>query len=49
MICVAGGKIHKEIFTLERAPKGSKFYQREWELLVKPIIEKWGRFVEEFV
>ncbi|CAE6498252.1 unnamed protein product [Rhizoctonia solani] len=37
-------KIHRKIFVLERAMSG-ELKGREWELVVKPIIEKWGNFV----
>ena len=40
--------MHKEIFTFKRAKKG-RFHKHEWDLLVKPIIHRWGRFVEEHV
>ncbi|VDC07825.1 unnamed protein product [Peniophora sp. CBMAI 1063] len=45
--CPDCGKMHKEIFTFERA-KG-RYDDREWELIVKPVIEKWGMFVEHFL
>ncbi|KAG8714065.1 hypothetical protein FRC11_010007 [Ceratobasidium sp. 423] len=44
--CPDCGKRHKEIFTLERGTS-SKLRGQEWEGIVKPIIEKWGRFVAE--
>ncbi|KAH7340677.1 hypothetical protein B0J17DRAFT_568390 [Rhizoctonia solani] len=37
-------KMHREIFILQRATSG-ELKGREWELLVKPIIKKWGNFV----
>lgn len=43
-----GGKVHKEIFTFKRPTKG-RFKKHEWELIVKQIIHKWGRFVETHV
>jgi hypothetical protein len=45
---IVGGQAHKEIFTFTRIEKG-KYKAKEWELIVKPIIEKWGKFVEEHV
>ncbi|KAI0094083.1 hypothetical protein BDY19DRAFT_902747 [Irpex rosettiformis] len=46
--CVDCGKMHKEIFAFQRPQKG-RFHKHEWELIVKQIIHKWGRFVEEHV
>ncbi|KAJ1309972.1 hypothetical protein OPQ81_006730 [Rhizoctonia solani] len=37
---------HKEIFTLQRVTTG-EMKGREWECIVMPIIEKWGKFVVE--
>ena len=39
--------MHKEIFSFLRAKKG-EFKGREWEGIVKPVIEKWGLFVETY-
>lgn len=41
-----GGKYHTEIFSFRR-PENGKYKGREWELIVKPVIEKWGKFVKE--
>ncbi|KII89231.1 hypothetical protein PLICRDRAFT_108997 [Plicaturopsis crispa FD-325 SS-3] len=46
--CADCGAYHKEIFTFKRATRG-RYAGKEWELLVKPIIEKWGAFVEAYV
>ncbi|CAE6427510.1 unnamed protein product [Rhizoctonia solani] len=46
--CPDCGAVHKEIFTLERVTSG-KMKGREWECVVQPIIEKWGKFVTEYV
>lgn len=35
-----------EIFSFLR-PENEKYKGKEWELIVKPVIEKWGRFVKE--
>ncbi|EJD06127.1 uncharacterized protein FOMMEDRAFT_104617 [Fomitiporia mediterranea MF3/22] len=43
--CADCGTVHKEIFSFLRPEKGS-YKGREWDLLVMPVIEKWGRFVE---
>lgn len=40
--------MHKEIFSFERFPPGKRKGQ-EWELVVRPILKKWGKFVEEHV
>ncbi|KAI0781356.1 hypothetical protein BD413DRAFT_463208 [Trametes elegans] len=42
-----GGTVHKEIFTFRRA-KG-RYKGKEWEEIVRPVIEKWGGFVEAYV
>ncbi|KAF7971326.1 hypothetical protein HWV62_21414 [Athelia sp. TMB] len=39
---------HKEIFAMTRVQEGP-YKGKEWELLVKPVIEKWGTFVSTFV
>ncbi|KAI0318420.1 hypothetical protein OF83DRAFT_1115990 [Amylostereum chailletii] len=46
--CPDCGKNHKEIFSFERVTKG-RYKGREWDLIVKPVIEKWGGFVEAYV
>ena len=43
-----GGTMHKEIFEFKR-PKKGRYKGKEWELLVKPIIEKWGDYVENYL
>ncbi|KIK11410.1 hypothetical protein PISMIDRAFT_496835 [Pisolithus microcarpus 441] len=43
----SGGVVHREIFSFRR-PNGGKYEGREWEGIVKPVIEKWGRFVKEY-
>ncbi|KAH7340272.1 hypothetical protein B0J17DRAFT_312381 [Rhizoctonia solani] len=45
--CGACGKIHVEVFTLERAPNG-ELTGHEWGRIIEPIIKKWGRFVTEY-
>jgi hypothetical protein len=44
--CWAGGKKHQEIFTFQRAAEG-ELKGREYELVIRPIIEKWVKFVQE--
>ncbi|KAF8842510.1 hypothetical protein BDN67DRAFT_899046 [Paxillus ammoniavirescens] len=44
--CPDCGIAHKEIFAFPRPGKG-KYKGREWDLIVKPVIEKWGKFVRE--
>ncbi|KAL1677029.1 hypothetical protein EV122DRAFT_215066 [Schizophyllum commune] len=46
--CVDCGQIHKEIFEFVRVRKG-KYKGKEWESIVKPVIEKWGAFVDAYV
>ena len=36
-----GRKVHREIFTLNRIERGTN-KDREWDLVVRPIIAKWG-------
>jgi len=40
--------MHQEIFVFTRVESG-RYAGKEWELIVKPVIEKWGSFVERFV
>lgn len=40
--------MHKEIFSFTRIPKG-KLKGREWDGVVQPVIERWGKFVEDFM
>ncbi|KAJ6608628.1 hypothetical protein B0H10DRAFT_2067458 [Mycena sp. CBHHK59/15] len=46
--CPDCGTQHKEIFTFTRVKK-APYKSKEWEGIVKPIIERWGQFVEEHV
>jgi hypothetical protein len=41
-----GGTTHKEIFSFKRVESGP-YKDKEWELIVEPVIRKWGKFVEE--
>ncbi|KAM5542621.1 hypothetical protein V8D89_003582 [Ganoderma adspersum] len=45
--CPDCGAVHKEIFSFPRAKKG-QFKGKEWEEIVKPVIAKWGLFVETY-
>lgn len=45
---VTGGSVHREIFTFAKATKG-KYKGKEWDLIVQPVIAKWGKFVEQHV
>jgi len=38
----------KKIFSFERVREG-RYEGKEWEEIVKPVIEKWGGFVEAFL
>lgn len=42
-----GGTTHEEIFTFRLLPGCDRGL--EYELLVKPMIEKWGGYVRRFV
>jgi len=46
--CPDCGSIHREIFTFANAAKG-KYKGKEWDLVVQPVIAKWGKFVEQHV
>ncbi|KAF9053206.1 hypothetical protein BJ165DRAFT_1413440 [Panaeolus papilionaceus] len=46
--CKDCGSMHKEIFEFERWKRGRNV-GREWEVLVKPVVERWGRFVELYL
>ncbi|KAI6036927.1 hypothetical protein PISMIDRAFT_685748 [Pisolithus microcarpus 441] len=45
--CTDCGVVHREVFSFRR-PNGGKYEGREWDDIVKPVIEKWGRFVKEY-
>ncbi|KAI6009392.1 hypothetical protein F5J12DRAFT_823253 [Pisolithus orientalis] len=45
--CLDCGVVHREIFSFRR-PNEGKYEGREWDLIVKPVIERWGRFVKEY-
>jgi len=46
--CPDCGAVHKEIFSFTRAERG-RYKGKEWDLLVKPVIDKWGGFVSAYV
>ncbi|TFK76560.1 hypothetical protein BDN72DRAFT_885262 [Pluteus cervinus] len=46
--CADCGQMHKEIFEFSRLEKG-KNKAKEWEVIVKPVIERWGRFVDLYL
>ncbi|KAK7449636.1 hypothetical protein VKT23_013111 [Stygiomarasmius scandens] len=46
--CEDCGSIHKEIFQFKRFGKG-RYEGKEWELIVRTVIEGWGMFVKDFV
>ncbi len=43
-----GNTKHQEIFSFDRVTKG-RYKGKEWEEIVKPVIEKWGGFVEAYL
>jgi hypothetical protein len=47
--CEDCGSLHKEIFEFERWPATHGHRNKEWERIVKPVIERWGMFVELYV
>ncbi|PFH50683.1 hypothetical protein AMATHDRAFT_85625 [Amanita thiersii Skay4041] len=44
--CSDCGSVHKEIFEFKRISRG-RYKGKEYELIVKPIIEKWGGVLTE--
>ncbi|KAI0031703.1 hypothetical protein K488DRAFT_36338, partial [Vararia minispora EC-137] len=46
-LCVDCGKAHKEIFIFKRAE--GRYNGQEWAQIVKPVIEKWGGWVEAYL
>ncbi|KAF9448341.1 hypothetical protein P691DRAFT_800908 [Macrolepiota fuliginosa MF-IS2] len=46
--CPDCGSAHKEIFEFRRWEKG-RFKGKEWEQIVKPVVERWGKFVDLYV
>ncbi|KAH9026727.1 hypothetical protein EDB85DRAFT_2074864 [Lactarius pseudohatsudake] len=44
--CPDCSTMHNEIFAFERATEEGQY---EWECIVKPVIEKWGGFVEAYL
>ncbi|KAI0261049.1 hypothetical protein BC834DRAFT_897807 [Gloeopeniophorella convolvens] len=46
--CPDCGTKHQEIFSFKRPTKG-RYKGKEWEVIVKPVIEKWGGFVEAYL
>ena len=46
--CVDCGSTHKEIFEFRRWKQGES-KGKEWDKLVKPVVERWGKFVELYV
>ncbi|KAH8833902.1 hypothetical protein DL96DRAFT_1666885 [Flagelloscypha sp. PMI_526] len=46
--CPDCGQMHKEIFEFTRVQAGHHA-GREWESIVRPIVEKWGGFVDSYL
>lgn len=46
--CPDCGSMHKEIFEFRKWERG-KLKGKEWEQIVKPVVERWGRFVDLYV
>jgi hypothetical protein len=47
-VFVVGNTVHQEIFSFERVT-GGRYKGKEWEDIVKPVIEKWGGFIEAYL
>jgi hypothetical protein len=47
-ICADCGTLHKEIFEFTKVKSG-RLRGKEWESIVKPVIERWGLFVDTYV
>jgi len=47
-VCPDCGSKHKEIFEFQRWTSGRN-KGKEWDNIVKPVIERWGKFVELYV
>lgn len=45
-LCADCGTLHKEIFSFKRLKGHRK--GKEWELVVQPVIERWGTFVAQY-
>jgi hypothetical protein len=41
-------QVHKEIFEFTRIRSG-RYKNQEFDKIVKPVIEKWGAFVEAYI
>ncbi|KAI5119095.1 hypothetical protein M0805_004866 [Coniferiporia weirii] len=46
--CSDCGAVHKEIFSFTR-PLTGPLKGKEWDGIVKPVIERWGRFVNQHI
>lgn len=46
--CADCGAAHKEIFELKKVTRG-RHKGKEWDDVVKPVIERWGLFVNTYV
>ena len=46
--CPDCGSRHKEIFEFHRWSKGPN-KNKEWEKIVKPVVERWGKFIELYL
>ncbi|KAF9501162.1 hypothetical protein BDN71DRAFT_1439440 [Pleurotus eryngii] len=46
--CSDCGESHREIFDFVRVKQG-KYRNREWEMIVLPVIRKWGQFTAKYL
>ena len=44
---MSGAREHRDIFPLVRVEHG-KYKDKEWELIVKRIVNRWGEYFDEF-
>lgn len=48
IVASLGDTLHKEIFEFRR-PQSGRYKGREWDGIVKKVIEEWGAFVTLYV
>ncbi|GJJ12248.1 hypothetical protein Clacol_006489 [Clathrus columnatus] len=46
--CLDCGTVHKEVFSFQKIERGP-LRNGEWEKIVQPVVNKWGRFVSEYL
>ena len=48
-LCPDCGSLHKEIFEFRRWNEGEPNEGMEWEKIVRPVVQRWGMFVDIYV